>query len=199
MSRDKTSIAVLIMSKMNSTESRRRHHRLRAYLQPARLGSSFPQEPHRPGTFLSLCLSLSISAAPLPFPFRFLQQQLFYPSLWQQHSNMHAPPAPLQMRPAYHPEGLYDDESKVASQRNAQTITQMWHQNGRCPEGTIPIRRTKEEDVLRASSVRRYGKKKRRSAPNPMSVDPDMLNESGHQVSSEIDIHILVAQLCGCE
>uniref|UniRef100_A0A804QFL5 Neprosin PEP catalytic domain-containing protein n=1 Tax=Zea mays TaxID=4577 RepID=A0A804QFL5_MAIZE len=87
----------------------------------------------------------------------------------------------VQMRPAYHPEGLYDDESKVASQRNAQTITQMWHQNGRCPEGTIPIRRTKEEDVLRASSVRRYGKKKRRSAPNPMSVDPDMLNESGHQ------------------
>lgn len=28
-----------------------------------------------------------------------------------------------------------------------------------------------------------------------MSVDPDMLNESGHQVSSQIDIHILVAQL----
>lgn len=137
-------------------------------------------------------LSISLSAAPLPFPFRFLQQP--------QHSNMVPRPAPLQMRPAYHPEGLYDDESKVASQRNAQTtITQMWHQNGRCPEGTIPIRRTKEEDVLRASSVRRYGKKKRRSAPNPMSVDPDMLNESGHQVSSEIDIHILVAQLCGCD
>jgi len=88
------------------------------------------------------------------------------------------------MRPAYHPEGLYD-ESKVASQQNAQRITQMWHQNGRCPENTIPIRRTKEEDVLRASSVRRYGKKKGRSTANPMSVDPDMLNESGHQVSTD--------------
>lgn len=87
----------------------------------------------------------------------------------------------FQMRPAYHPEGLYD-ESKVASQQQTQTITQMWHRNGKCPEDTIPIRRTKKEDVLRASSVRRYGKKRHRSTPNPMSVDPDMLNESGHQV-----------------
>ncbi|CAN6168539.1 unnamed protein product [Urochloa humidicola] len=86
----------------------------------------------------------------------------------------------IQMRPAYHPEGLYD-ESKVSSQQRTQTITQMWHQNGKCPEDTIPIRRTKKEDVLRASSVRRYGKKRHRSTPNPMSVDPDMLNESGHQ------------------
>jgi hypothetical protein len=85
------------------------------------------------------------------------------------------------MRPAYHPEGLYD-ESKVASQQNAQRIVQMWHQNGKCPEDTIPIRRTKKEDVMRASSVRRYGKKRLRGAVNPMSVDPDMLNESGHQV-----------------
>jgi len=87
------------------------------------------------------------------------------------------------MRPAYHPEGLYD-ESKIASQQQTQTITQMWHQNGKCPKDTIPIRRTKEEDVLRASSVRRYGKKRHRSTPNPMSVDPDMLNESGHQVQN---------------
>jgi hypothetical protein len=86
------------------------------------------------------------------------------------------------MRPAYHPEGLYDDESKVASQHNTQRIVQMWHRNGKCPENTVPIRRTKKEDVMRASSVRRYGKKRLRSAVNPMSVDPDMLNESSHQV-----------------
>ena len=93
----------------------------------------------------------------------------------------------FQMRPAYHPEGLYD-ESKVASQQQTQTITQMWHQNGKCPKDTIPIRRTKKEDVLRASSVRRYGKKRHRSTPNPMSVDPDMLNESGHQVQNNTSI-----------
>ncbi|KAK4409254.1 hypothetical protein Sango_0506400 [Sesamum angolense] len=42
--------------------------------------------------------------------------------------------------------------------------------------------RTKKEDVLRASSVKRYGKKKHRSVPKPRSADPDLINESGHQV-----------------
>lgn len=37
---------------------------------------------------------------------------------------------------------------------------QLWTFNGEtCPEGTIPIRRTKEEDILRATSVNRFGKK----------------------------------------
>ncbi|XP_015937790.1 uncharacterized protein LOC107463505 [Arachis duranensis] len=37
---------------------------------------------------------------------------------------------------------------------------QLWSDSGEeCPNGTIPIRRTKEEDVLRASSIRRFGKK----------------------------------------
>ncbi|WZZ47714.1 hypothetical protein YC2023_043973 [Brassica napus] len=31
---------------------------------------------------------------------------------------------------------------------------------GKCFEGTIPMRRTKEDDFLRASSFKRYGKKK---------------------------------------
>ncbi|RRT82598.1 hypothetical protein BHE74_00017416 [Ensete ventricosum] len=86
------------------------------------------------------------------------------------------------MRPAFHPEGLLFDESKVASQKKTPSMAQLWHQNGRCSEGTIPIRRTKRDDVLRASSVKRYGKKKHRSIPNPLSIDPDLLNESGHQL-----------------
>ncbi|CAL4987932.1 unnamed protein product [Urochloa decumbens] len=57
----------------------------------------------------------------------------------------------IQMQPSYHP---YAD-SKIAP----HPVTQTWHQNGKCPENTIPIRRTKEEDVLRASSVNWYGKK----------------------------------------
>ncbi|KAM7528637.1 hypothetical protein LguiB_032047 [Lonicera macranthoides] len=46
---------------------------------------------------------------------------------------------------------------------------------------TIPIRRTKKDDILRASSVKRYGKKKHRTIPKPRSADPDLVNESGHQ------------------
>ncbi|WCJ38492.1 hypothetical protein M5689_019552 [Euphorbia peplus] len=40
---------------------------------------------------------------------------------------------------------------------------QLWSTTGEtCPEGTIPVRRTKEEDMLRASSVRRFARKPRR-------------------------------------
>ncbi|KAH9603991.1 hypothetical protein KSS87_023594 [Heliosperma pusillum] len=91
----------------------------------------------------------------------------------------------IQMRPNYHPEGLYDD-SKVASKskpkEKRQSVTQLWHMSGeKCPEGTIPVRRTKEEDVLRAESIKRYGRKKHRSIAKPRSPDPDLVNESGHQ------------------
>ncbi|KAG5522126.1 hypothetical protein RHGRI_034351 [Rhododendron griersonianum] len=40
---------------------------------------------------------------------------------------------------------------------------QLWSLSGEsCPEGTIPIRRTTEQDVLRASSIQRFGRKIRR-------------------------------------
>nr|ARA95696.1 neprosin 2 [Nepenthes ampullaria] len=88
----------------------------------------------------------------------------------------------IQIRPSYHPEGLFD-ENKIATEQKERInpITQLWHLNGKCPEGTIPIRRTKKNDILRASSVKRYGRKKHRSVPQPKSADPDIVNESGHQ------------------
>ena len=61
------------------------------------------------------------------------------------------------MRPSFHPEGLSFDN---VSSKSESLITQLWHLNGRCPKGTIPIRRTKEEDLLRASSVASYGREK---------------------------------------
>lgn len=88
------------------------------------------------------------------------------------------------MRPSYHPEGLYDvNKVSTGPKERTNPITQLWHMEGKCPEDTIPIRRTKKDDVLRASSVKRYGKKKSRSIPKPRSADPDLVNQSGHQVS----------------
>ncbi|PKA58253.1 hypothetical protein AXF42_Ash012976 [Apostasia shenzhenica] len=89
----------------------------------------------------------------------------------------------IQSRPAFHPEGLYD-AGKVASEvskKKPNSIVQLWHQNGRCPEGTVPIRRTRKEDILRASSIKRYGRKKHRAIPRPNSANPDLINQSGHQ------------------
>jgi hypothetical protein len=55
---------------------------------------------------------------------------------------------------------------------------QLWAQSGEsCPEGTVPIRRTTEKDVLRASSIGRYGRKPRRHVRRDSSG-------SGHEVSS---------------
>ncbi|GAB4860667.1 hypothetical protein Ancab_035830 [Ancistrocladus abbreviatus] len=41
---------------------------------------------------------------------------------------------------------------------------QLWAESGEsCPEGTVPIRRTSEEDVLRARSIEKFGRKLARS------------------------------------
>ncbi|KAJ6777878.1 PROTEIN putative (DUF239)-RELATED-RELATED [Salix koriyanagi] len=59
----------------------------------------------------------------------------------------------IQTRPNFHPDGTKFEESKRVSgqkARSSKPITQLWHLKGRCPEGTIPIRRTKKDDILRA-------------------------------------------------
>ncbi|KAL6875704.1 hypothetical protein ACP4OV_013217 [Aristida adscensionis] len=79
----------------------------------------------------------------------------------------------IQMQPSYHPGGFHDYSNNATRQ-----ITQTWQQNGKCPENSIPIRRTKEEDVLRTTSVNWYGKKKPNSIPN---FHPEASVTSGHQ------------------
>ncbi|KAK4777794.1 hypothetical protein SAY87_017981 [Trapa incisa] len=88
----------------------------------------------------------------------------------------------IQTRPNFHPEGLFE-EKEVTSEASERVnpIKQLWHVNGKCPENTIPVRRTTKDDVLRASSVKRYGRKKHRTVPVPKSADPDLINQSGHQ------------------
>ncbi|KAL8457904.1 hypothetical protein ACS0TY_035679 [Phlomoides rotata] len=60
------------------------------------------------------------------------------------------------LEPPERPKGHRFNES------TAETL-QSWAQTGEsCPEGTIPVRRTTEKDVLRASSLHRFGRKIRR-------------------------------------
>ncbi|BAS72648.1 Os01g0550900, partial [Oryza sativa Japonica Group] len=62
-------------------------------------------------------------------------------------------------RPSILPSGMYDEA--------AHPFTQTWNQNGeKCPDNTIPIRRTKEEDVMRATSVTTFGKKTHNGSPH---------------------------------
>ncbi|XP_022151755.1 uncharacterized protein LOC111019661 [Momordica charantia] len=58
------------------------------------------------------------------------------------------------------PERPYD---RSPSGGGASETFQLWSMSGEsCPEGTVPIRRTREKDMLRASSVQRFGRKVRR-------------------------------------
>ncbi|XP_071720126.1 protein neprosin-like [Rutidosis leptorrhynchoides] len=91
----------------------------------------------------------------------------------------------IQMRPNYHPNSISDGNIQASSKMNTSKhessstssddhkgIDQLWHVNGKCPKGTIPIRRTKKEDVLRATSVKRFGKKSFATVAHP-SVNND--------------------------
>ncbi|GMP42066.1 hypothetical protein CsSME_00011932 [Camellia sinensis var. sinensis] len=87
------------------------------------------------------------------------------------------------MRPSYHPEGLFEENKESIPKSNegiSKSITQLWHLNGRCPEGTIPIRRTKRKEILRARSIKSFGKKQHGIIPEPtMSTQP--INLSAHE------------------
>lgn len=88
----------------------------------------------------------------------------------------------IQMIPNYHPESLFMTNKVFKSRpKKKKTISQLWHLNGRCPKGTIPVRRTKEEDILRASSIMSYGKKTVKSVPLPKSGNPIIDTKTGHE------------------
>ncbi|KAI3976250.1 hypothetical protein MKX01_021792 [Papaver californicum] len=54
----------------------------------------------------------------------------------------------------------YETKNSTSRDNSDDEIIQLWSSNGEsCPIGTIPIRRTKEEDISRASSIVTYGRK----------------------------------------
>ncbi|CAI0547423.1 unnamed protein product [Linum tenue] len=62
-------------------------------------------------------------------------------------------------KPLDPPERPKSNETSGTEEIIAESF-QQWHDSGgSCPEGTVPIRRTTEKDVLRANKLRRFGKK----------------------------------------
>ncbi|XP_020518242.1 uncharacterized protein LOC110006600 [Amborella trichopoda] len=47
----------------------------------------------------------------------------------------------------------------------------IWNKHESCPQGTIPIRRTTKNDILRAKSITNFGKKTPNSIPGPKKSD----------------------------
>ena len=68
-------------------------------------------------------------------------------------------------------------QERIGKSRMMEESYQLWHQTGEvCPEGTIPVRRTTEEDMMRASTIKRFGRKP------PRLVRRDS-SSSDHEVS----------------
>ncbi|CAO2169930.1 unnamed protein product [Urochloa humidicola] len=83
------------------------------------------------------------------------------------------------------PAAATDSKTSNSSRRRAGAW-QTWHHGGHCPSGTVAIRRTTAEDVLRATSIARFGRKrsKRRryaAAPPRAANAPDVVSGNGHE------------------
>ncbi|XP_028792242.1 uncharacterized protein LOC114748055 [Neltuma alba] len=74
----------------------------------------------------------------------------------------------IKMRPNFQPQDNILEVSNEISSKS-KPIVQLWHQSGSCPEGTLPIRRTREEDILRASSMQQFGKKNLKNVVLPLT------------------------------
>ncbi|CAN8286535.1 unnamed protein product [Cochlearia groenlandica] len=70
----------------------------------------------------------------------------------------------IQMEPNFVPKS----DSKY-TKKKSKAVAQLWHKSGRCPKNTVPVRRTKKEDILRAKSIESFGKKTHRSLPQYIS------------------------------
>jgi len=60
------------------------------------------------------------------------------------------------MKPSYIP---VPDSRHDKNTSNRSIPLQIWQRSGSCPTGTIPIRRTRTQDLLRADDLEKFGRK----------------------------------------
>ncbi|XP_028803267.1 uncharacterized protein LOC114758392 [Neltuma alba] len=84
----------------------------------------------------------------------------------------------IKMTPCFHPEKSLLQKSEVSAK--SQPVAQLWQQSGSCPEETIPIRRIRKEDILRAKSIQQFGKKNLKNIPQYGSFE----THSKHQFAA---------------
>ncbi|KAG2305244.1 hypothetical protein Bca52824_033895 [Brassica carinata] len=89
----------------------------------------------------------------------------------------------IQLRPSSYPEGWNNEDSDTKKQ---SLVNQLWTVNGRCPKNSIPIRRTRREDIVRAKSIKRYGKKDPNSLPQSKATYSANRNFSEHEYSQVV-------------
>ncbi|XP_010263977.1 PREDICTED: uncharacterized protein LOC104602107 [Nelumbo nucifera] len=105
------------------------------------------------------------------------QPALDHPLL-KNHKIQRVPPEMPRMRVTKEGGGVRSYNSSEGTEHTWQT----WHQIGeRCPKGTIPMRRSSVNDVLRAKSLYHFGKKQRRLPLDRYVEAPDVVSGNGHE------------------
>ncbi|XVF48626.1 hypothetical protein PTKIN_Ptkin03bG0205300 [Pterospermum kingtungense] len=62
----------------------------------------------------------------------------------------------IQMRPSY---GFFKQNLATKNKSSEPVVFQTWRRSGSCPQGTVPIRRVRRQDLLRATSLEHFGRK----------------------------------------
>ncbi|XP_043693629.1 uncharacterized protein LOC122644092 [Telopea speciosissima] len=84
----------------------------------------------------------------------------------------------IQMRPSSYP--AFETNVKKDEVHGALEASQLWLKSGSCPEGTIPIRRIRKQDLLRATSLEEFGRKK----PSFSTIARDTHQNGGNSIKS---------------
>ena len=88
----------------------------------------------------------------------------------------------LQMRPSIN--FPLDNSTSTKNESSLSVLSQTWHKSGSCPKGTIPIRRIRRQELLRAASLEHFG----REGPQTSSLVNTANDKSNPSV---INVHSL--------
>ncbi|KAL3013328.1 hypothetical protein AAZX31_06G046600 [Glycine max] len=93
------------------------------------------------------------------------------------------------------PDFLLESQNPSTEDASESVIFQTWQKSGSCPKGTIPIRRILKEDLLRASSLGRFGQKPPASLnfsnPDSEFIPSSYLVTLGYNyIGAEADINV---------
>ena len=90
-----------------------------------------------------------------------------------------------------------DDETSStkngSSSPAAPPLSQTWQKSGSCPEGTVAIRRTRREDLLRAASLEHLG----RDGPQQTSSASNTTHKSGRFVYLNNETKVEISEFAG--
>lgn len=77
------------------------------------------------------------------------------------------------------PDKAYGDFYSYTQTRRPQ----IWRESGGCPIGTVAIRRTTKDDILRRGVIEHFGKKRGGISSVPQPENPYAMNVDGHEVN----------------